>query len=90
MLLIYQHKKTPKYLRENYYKKVCSHIFRIFSHFAALCFKPDFWVFSEKLMAVLLKNGHFQNVHFLKVDKQIINNYFTISFIVIVIKILIK
>jgi hypothetical protein len=41
-------------------------------------------------MAVLLKNGHSENVHFLKVDKQIIINYFTISFIVIVIKILIK
>ena len=58
--------------RELLKKNGCSPTKYIILNFAALCFNPYFLVFSEKLMAVLLKNGHFQNVHFLIVDKQII------------------
>jgi hypothetical protein len=43
----------------------------VFIGFKALCSKTDFSYFQKKETASLFKNGHFKNVHFQKIQKQI-------------------
>ena len=57
-------------------KKVCSQPEIIFLGFKALCCKTDFSYISEKEVASLSKNGHFKNVHFLKIHEQVYSTVF--------------
>jgi nicotinic acid phosphoribosyltransferase len=69
MFYNFRTEKKPQSLTQIFKKKVCSQPEIIILGFKALCSELVFCVFSEKEMAVLFKNGHFQNVLFSKYER---------------------